>query len=42
MAEGHAAGVAAAMCANSGERAKDVDIQILRQRLIEQGAVLNV
>ena len=42
MAEGHAAGIAAAMCARSGERAKDVDVRTLRQKLSEQGAVLNV
>lgn len=42
MAEGQAAGVAAAMCAKSGEKARDVDVRALRQRLIEQGAVLNV
>ena len=42
MAEGHAVGIAAAMCAKSGERAKDVDVHTLRQKLSEQGAVLNV
>ena len=40
MAMGQAVGVAAAMASKSGENAKDVPIEELRQNLLVQGAYL--
>ena len=40
MAEGEAAGCAAAMCAKSGVAVTDIDVEMLRSRLAEQGVIL--
>lgn len=40
MALGEAAGLAAAMCASSGQRPRDVDVRALRQGLRAQGAIV--
>ena len=40
MAVGQAAGTAAAMCARSGCRPKEIDVEALRETLLENGAIL--
>lgn len=40
MAEGHAAGCAAAICARNGHSVHDINIPLLRQTLAQQGAIL--
>jgi hypothetical protein len=42
MATGHAAGVASALAIKTGRRPRAVDVPLLREELLRQGAIINV
>lgn len=42
MATGHAAGVASALAIKTGRRPREVDVTLLREELLRQGAIINV